>query len=212
VLEVQLLVKVFSVSADNIGNIFVTGGFYNNQGNWDSTIIFNIDTLIDPPNYTEPMFIVKYDANGNVLCASSLLSGGDDVIGVVTDRFGNAYVGGDFYITPFTVGRDTLKLGVAGAENVFVAKFTCSNTTGISQYSGLNTEISIYPNPSNGTISITSLNNIDEIKVTNMLGQTIYETKPRSVNTTLALDNTGVYFITLTSGTETSTKKVIVSK
>ncbi|HEX7413893.1 MAG TPA: T9SS type A sorting domain-containing protein [Bacteroidia bacterium] len=71
---------------------------------------------------------------------------------------------------------------------------------------------SISPNPSNGSVQVTHTGNIDELKVTDMLGQLVYEAKPHITNTTLTLANAGVYFITLTSGTATSTKKVIVTK
>jgi hypothetical protein len=70
----------------------------------------------------------------------------------------------------------------------------------------------IYPNPSNGSINITITNAIDELKVTDLLGQIVYETKPQATNTTLQLDNAGVYFIAITCGKETSVKKVVVNK
>ena len=55
--------------------------------------------------------IVKYDPSGNILCASSLASGGDDQIGVSVDPYGNAYIGGDFLTVPgypFVVGSYSL--------------------------------------------------------------------------------------------------------
>jgi uncharacterized repeat protein (TIGR03803 family) len=86
----------------------------------------------------------------------------------------------------------------------------CLAGTGIEQFANSNEQISIYPNPSNGSISIANSSNIDELKVSDVLGQVVYETKPHTTNTTLILDKAGVYFITLTSGTSISTKKVIV--
>jgi len=82
---------------------------------------------------------------------------------------------------------------------------------GIEQYN-TNSIISIFPNPSSGNITITGSNNMDEVKVIDMLGQIVYEAKPNAANTTLTLNNAGVYFITITTGAETSTKKVIVNK
>ncbi|HXU25850.1 MAG TPA: FG-GAP-like repeat-containing protein [Bacteroidia bacterium] len=73
-------------------------------------------------------------------------------------------------------------------------------------------KVYIYPNPSNGVINIASTSNIDNIKISNMLGQVIYETKPNTENATLQLNNAGVYFVTITNGKEVSTKKVIVNK
>ena len=70
----------------------------------------------------------------------------------------------------------------------------------------------VYPNPSNGGITISSNSTIDELKVTDILGQIVYEAKPSTVNTTLQLDNAGVYFISITAGKESNIKKVIISK
>jgi hypothetical protein len=87
----------------------------------------------------------------------------------------------------------------------------CTYVTSIKQIKN-NITSQISPNPSSGIISIAGNINIDELKVTDMLGQIVYEAKPNTTNTTLTLTDAGVYFITLTSGTQTSTKKVIVSK
>jgi hypothetical protein len=59
---------------------------------------------------------------------------------------------------------------------------------------------------------VSYTNSIDELKVSNMLGQVVYEAKPQTTKTTLQIDNEGVYFITLTSGTSVSTQKVVVSR
>ena len=109
----------WSVSSDAGGNVFVTGRFSS------PTIIFGSTTLTPPVNSVDPMFIVKYDAVGNVLCASALASGGDDWSSASADPFGNVYIGGDFMSSPFIVGSDTLAL--IGSEDIFVAKYTCSN-------------------------------------------------------------------------------------
>ena len=107
----------YSVSADPWGNAFVTGSF-------TSVITFGSITLTDA-GFVEPMFIVKYDATGNLLCASNLTGGGEDNNGVCADPFGNAYIGGDFYfLNLLIVGSDTLN-NPTGAEDVFVAKYTC---------------------------------------------------------------------------------------
>ncbi len=107
--------------------------------------------------------------------------------------------GGNLYITDF--GNNRIRM----VTNVV-------SPTGIEQLTRNNEEITIYPNPSNGSFNVTYTGNIDELKVTDMLGQIVYEAKPQTTNTALTLTNAGIYFITLISGTEMSTKKVIVSK
>lgn len=82
---------------------------------------------------------------------------------------------------------------------------------GIEQYHTSN-NMRVYPNPSTGSFQVIYSGNIDELKISDMLGQTVYETKLNTVNTTLQLKDAGVYFVTITVGTETITKKVIVDK
>ena len=80
-------------------------------------------------------FIVKLDGDGNELCTVTIESGGDDYLGVGTDHYGNAYVGGDFHkINPFVLGSDTLTL--TGVENVFVAKYNCCSNDLTDSISG----------------------------------------------------------------------------
>lgn len=83
--------------------------------------------------------------------------------------------------------------------------------TGIKTLSANNEQITIYPNPSSGSLQVTYTSNIDELKVSNMLGQVVYEAKPNTKNTTLQLDNAGIYFITLTSGIAVKTQKIIIN-
>jgi type IX secretion system substrate protein len=89
---------------------------------------------------------------------------------------------------------------------------TCDSTLSIKAINKQSIIFNISPNPSSGNISIAGNITIDELKVTDMLGQIVYEAKPNATNTILTLPDAGVYFITLTSDTATSTKKVIVSK
>ena len=86
------------------------------------------------------------------------------------------------------------------------------NTTGINELKIIRNELKVYPNPSNGSFTISSNSNIDELKITDILGQTIYEAKSNTTNTTLQIDKPGIYFITVTTGKETTTKKVIINK
>lgn len=128
--------------------------------------------------------------------------------------------GGEKYIT---IGNfksdslsDTLYLGFSTSANVAYYYIDAVSVIDVATM-GMQTinrqlTFKISPNPSSGSISIAGKVNIDELKVSDMLGQIVYEAKPNTINTTLTLTDVGVYFITLTSGTETSTKKVIVSK
>ncbi|MBI3502269.1 MAG: T9SS type A sorting domain-containing protein [Bacteroidetes bacterium] len=195
--------EAYSASADASGNVFVTGKF-------DSpTITFGSTTLTPPPaNCTpqcDPIFIVKYDATGNVLCASALASGGDDQNGVSADPFGNAYITSDFYAIPFIVGSDTLTL--TGAENVFVAKYHCDNTSAINELSNKE-RIFISPNPfsTQTTLQTDNLLHNATLTVYNFFGQTVAQIKNINGQTvTFSRDNlaSGLYFVRLTEENKT---------
>ncbi len=108
------LSSAYSISADTRMQCYVTGTFYGNSISFDSI------SLTRPIG--DPMFIVQYDTAGKAICGSVLASGGDDMNGVSADRFGNVYITGDFAVSPFVVGNDTLTLSGIG-EDVFTAKW-----------------------------------------------------------------------------------------
>jgi hypothetical protein len=127
----------FSVSADSSGNVYLSGGFTG------SSIIFDSVTLTAPAFTTQPMFIIKFDSGGNILCTDALSSAGDDMIAVSADNFGNAYISGDYEANPFfIIGLDTLtSYGLA-----FIAKYNCPPYTSINELQQQES-ISVYPNP-----------------------------------------------------------------
>jgi hypothetical protein len=87
------------------------------------------------------------------------------------------------------------------------------NTTGIEEID-LSNSVIVFPNPSqsNGQINITSANNIDEVKIIDVLGQIIYQTKSNQKNILLNIEKAGIYFVTITSDKKTITKKIIVNR
>ena len=139
----------FSVCADNVGNVYFTGGFTG------SSMTFDSDTITAPAFSNEPMFIVKFDSRGTILCAEALSCAGDDFIGVGVDNFNNAYVSGDYSANPFfIIGLDTLtSYGLA-----FVAKYYCPIFTGGNELL-LKEDISVYPNPFTNQITFLFSNN-----------------------------------------------------
>ena len=111
--------KVYSVAADVSGNIYVAGEFTS------STIIFGSTTLTNVGN--KDMFLVKYDASGNVLWAKS--SGGssaDYAFSVTADASGNILMTGLFESPTITFGSTTLTLTNAGLGNMFLVKYNAS--------------------------------------------------------------------------------------
>ncbi|MEO8591667.1 MAG: T9SS type A sorting domain-containing protein [Flavobacteriales bacterium] len=91
-----------TVATDPTGNVIVAGNFTSDS------ITFGTVTL---QNYTpgdDDLYVVKYDAAGNVLWARSAGAGLDDkATAVTTDADGNVYMTGYFYSPTITFGTYT---------------------------------------------------------------------------------------------------------
>jgi len=91
----------YSVATDASGNVYIAGAFSS------STITFDTFTLTNNGSYD--MFLVKYDAGGNVLWAKSAGGANSDVInGIAVDDSGNVIVTGSSQSIFFYIGSSFL--------------------------------------------------------------------------------------------------------
>lgn len=105
-----------SVSADQSGNVFITGAFTSPQ------VTFGTYTITNSGN--ADVFITKYDNNGNILWAKSAGSGGNECAnGISSDINGNAYVTGWFKNPILSFGTYTLSNSGIGNNEVFITKY-----------------------------------------------------------------------------------------
>jgi len=116
--------KSLKISTDRNGNVYIAGEFYGNITFYkkDNTpgISFTGETLDG--------FIAKYDKDGNVVWAAKQSgSGNDTTYSVSTDRYGNVYIGGDYYTnTPITLYNSDDSTGVTlsnDGDDSFIAKY-----------------------------------------------------------------------------------------
>jgi hypothetical protein len=104
-----------AVATDTSGNVYMTGVFES------PTIIFGSDTLTNASDEFD-IFLVKYDAGGNVLWARSAGSTSwDNATSVAVDASGNPYVTGSFESSRLIIGADTLYN--PGVTSIFLAKY-----------------------------------------------------------------------------------------
>ena len=68
-----------------------------------------------------------------------------------------------------------------------------------------------YPNPVKNTLILNAQNNIENVKIFNMLGQEVMNAKPQTLNSDLNMSNleTGTYFVKVTIANVTKTVRVI---
>lgn len=88
---------VMGVTADTIGNVFVTGLYKGSIMNFICDTLYNSHQppyLSGPP--TSDIFIVKYNSAGTAIWAKTAgIIGNDYGVAVVTDNIGNAYITGE---------------------------------------------------------------------------------------------------------------------
>jgi chitinase len=70
----------------------------------------------------------------------------------------------------------------------------------------------IFPNPSNGKITIVAPQELSDIIVTDVIGTTLYHFKNTNSTINLELEKNGIYFITSKSNTKVYIKKVVINK
>ncbi len=179
-------------------DIYVTGSFNS------STIIFDLDTLVSPSFMNWPSFIVKYDENLNIKCASSLANHTSCFI--AKDNSDNAYIVGGFPTNPFVVGSDTLLATSmhANGPTFFIAKYNCNGEpVGITKQSDIET-ISICPNPftSQTTIIFSEEQKHTIVSITDVLGKEVYHTLMSGGAKSLTIEKgtmqPGIYFVKAT--------------
>lgn len=185
-----------SAYADNAGNIYATGHFQSNSITFGSTTLTNSNS----PN--QEIVIVKYDSTGNVVWALNTNGLSNDVgKAICSDNNGNLYVSGDFSSSSVNFGSIVLNNNGAGNEDVYIAKFE-NTSLGLHGQSIPDNIVSIYPNPTNSTITVNIENSSSakeyKIEVNNLLGQTVYANSINSTNNFIDLSSVGkkgVYFV-----------------
>ena len=73
-------------------------------------------------------------------------------------------------------------------------------------------KVSMYPNPVNDVLNVVSNNTIENIQITNMVGQVVIDANPVAKNTTINTSNleSGIYMVNITTKNGTSVKKLTV--
>lgn len=108
----------YSVAVDDSGNTYVAGFFYSSSITFDSTTLFNSGMS------SYDMFLVKYNANGNVLWAKVDGGTGDDYAKAVTvDVWGQFYVSGSFGSPSIMFDSTTLTNTNTGTDDIFLVKY-----------------------------------------------------------------------------------------
>ncbi len=198
----------YSVSTDASGNVFITGSF------WSPTISFGTITLTNAGSCD--IFIVKYDANGNVLWAKSV--GGvsnDEGLSVSTDANGNVFIAGSSRSPTISFGTTTLTIASAIYVDIFIAKLDTVLVTGGNEIETSDNGVLLFPNPANNHLTIALASNYKktEVTITDITGKIIYsatESAMQKMEVSTKDFASGVYLVQIQTTDFIETKKLIV--
>lgn len=212
--------KSFSISIDNNSNVYTTG-FYRTLVDFDPSPISTY-TLNTNTNYN--LFIQKLDQNGNFMWAGDIGGTGTaykyyDGSSIFLNNNNEILVGGSvtstFDADP-TAGTFTMSASTTGG-NAFLLKLNGSNTTtSINKYE-LNDNFKIYPNPSSQeiTIELNSKNKMNQITITNYLGEQIIKLDNTENNLQkLNINNlpAGIYQVAISTNNQILSSKLVIVK
>ncbi|MEP7264818.1 MAG: SBBP repeat-containing protein [Bacteroidota bacterium] len=206
----------YSVAVDGNGSVYTTGFFYGMADFDPANSTYNLVTTGGASD--GDIFISKLDSSGNYVWAGSMGGISSDVgTGIAVDAGGTIYATGNFGspTADFDPGVALYNLTASGSSDMYVMKLT--NITGMEEVNNGIDEITVYPNPGNGQFQVRSNTDINEIKITNVLGQIVYQTKPTQLlsgenNLSFNIDKTGIYFAQFTLNKQIITKKIIVRR
>jgi len=196
--------RVYGISQYN-HRIYLTG-YFNGSSVFDNSIVLTSQGAKD-------IFVGCYNTDGNFLWADRHGGQGDDwAFQIVNDESDGYYITG-FHNNQASFGDTTIY--TSGFANLFFGKFT-DNTV----YTGLQTKAEknsiLYPNPSNGSISLCKdilQNKNSLLRIYDQYGNTVFSKSgeiPGKLNCQF-LPN-GIYCIYYSSPEEIITSKIIIRK
>jgi sugar lactone lactonase YvrE len=103
-------------------------------------------------------------------------------------------------------GISYYRLRQTGYDGMFVY----SQIIAVANRATGNASITIYPNPGNGKIGVSSSDVIEELRISNLAGQVVYRTIPKEKDISLQLKQAGTYFVQIITADQRITKKITV--
>ena len=200
--------KGLDITLDNSGNIYAVGQFTGTVDFDPGPGVFNLYS-----NGDYDLFICKLTSSGNLVWAKSMGALGVDLGGsIAVDDLNNVYTTGYFQSTvDFDPGPGVHNLTASGMGDVFILKLS-NSTTGISE-NNLRHSITLFPNPTEGKITISTNNasGIEAVIIRDILGK---EVLAKNFSSAMQIEFTlegasGLYFVELICGDNKSYSKVI---
>lgn len=156
-------------------------------------------------------FIFKFDSAGNSVWNKRVGGlGFDEAYAVKLAPSGNLFLTGRFGGNYVVFDSDTLFNTLSTTSDFFVAKMDTDFISKINYLPAQLNSFAIFPNPANGYTIISCFEIIDELIITDVLGQMVYRTQPMDKQIRLSIVHKGIYFVTVISAHQSATKKLVI--
>ncbi len=96
-----------------------------------------------------------------------------------------------------------------GSNTIKIRTGSFNSTTGV-QETAVSVSLSVFPNPASSEVQITSKQVMDEVVITNALGQIVYHDLPGAKKISVNLNIAGIYFVTVRSNNVIAAQKLTV--
>ncbi|MFN4233588.1 MAG: T9SS type A sorting domain-containing protein [Bacteroidia bacterium] len=216
-----LFAKTANGNGNNMPNgLYVAGTGANKKiylsGTFENVLNFGISTATNNPEQRaslgqKDVFLAYYDSLGNVI--SSARAGGlnnETNVGIVADNSNNMFIYGSYRAQ---AGFSPFSLTVSGGSDLYIARYGL-NTTGISEAAN-NKTMQVYPNPSNGMVTINFSDAADYIvKIYDVRGVCVINESISTLKSQLDLSHlsNGVYFLNASGADKNFQQKLIIQK
>lgn len=157
--------------------------------------------------------VQKLDSAGNFVWGAGFGATAPSWIGL--DNSANVYITGAFSgVVDFDPGPDVYWLsGVGGSVNSgFILKLNQTLLPNSIEEAGLQTAVSVYPNPSSGIVTFSAPVAIKHIEVTDVTGKVVYRSEPGTEKAMADLSGraAGVYFYEVNCGAGRQKGKLVI--
>lgn len=198
-----------AITTDAAGNVYSAGVFQGTVDFDPSGAIFNLTS-----NGDYDVYVQKLDGNSNLDWSISFGSAVSDFCKAITiDPSDNIYIAGPFENTiDFDPSATVSNVTSVGSADAYIVKYNQIANWGINE-NNLFSNVSIYPNPTEGTVNINLSGLTDvSIKIMSINGQLIYN--EQNINTPIhqieLFESPGIYFIELMLEGEKEQFKLVI--